>query len=163
MRRLIFTVHGEALPAGSKQSYPVLDRQGEVVRTKTGRLLTRAKHANPKTADWMGHVATVAGEAMGGAPLFTGPVKLCLTFFRPRPTSHFGSGRNALVLKESAPALPTTRPDATKLTRAVEDSLKGIVWRDDSQVTSLEVGKRYGENYRVEIAVEEDDCDVVGA
>lgn len=90
---ITFTVYGEARPAGSKQSYPVLDGKGEPVRTKTGRILTRAKHSNPKTGDWMQQVAKVAREEYQGEPLL-GPVSLTLCFYRPRPASHYGTGRN---------------------------------------------------------------------
>ena len=47
------------------------------------------------------------------------------------------------------------RPDATKLVRAVEDALTGLVWRDDAQVVIQTVRKRYGHPERAEIFVQE--------
>lgn len=151
--RIEFTVHGTALPAGSKQSYPVLDKHGEPVRTKTGRILTRAKHSNPKTKGWMDRVANIAREHYGG-PLLNGPIWLRICFYRIRPKSHYGSGRNATKLKPSAPGYPTTRPDSLKLGRAIEDALSGVIWRDDSQVVEHEISKVWGNSERVYIAIE---------
>ena len=88
-----------------------------------------------------------------------GPLRLTLTFFRTRPLGHYGTGRNAAQLKDRAPDKPTVRPDTVKLTRAVEDALTGVVWRDDSQVTTHLLKKRYGEfgrGYCVEIVIEQD-------
>ena len=57
----------------------------------------------------------------------------CIFRFQ-RPKSHFGTGRNAGKLKKSAPRCHVVKPDLSKLVRAVEDALTGIIWRDDSQV-----------------------------
>lgn len=157
MKPIEFTIYGEARPAGSKQSFPVLGVGGEPIRSDTGRIITRVKHDNPKTSDWMTHVANTAGNRMAGNPLLDGPLKLTLVFCRTRPKSHFGTGRNAGKLKESAPRLPVTRPDTVKLTRAVEDALTGVVWRDDSQVTTHVLLKRYRERYSVDVLIEADD------
>ncbi len=89
---------------------------------------------NPKCKNWQGMIATAAAQAMVGYEIMSGPVSLGLTFFLPRPKGHFGSGKNAHALKPSAPKHHTTKPDFDKLVRAVKDGLKGIVYRDDSQV-----------------------------
>jgi len=154
-----FAVYGIAATAGSKQSFPVLDGKGDAVRNKkTGRIITRVKHDNPKTLYWMSHVADKAGQVMEmkGRALLVGPIRLTLTFYRHRPQGHFGTGRNAGKLKASAPELPITRPDTVKLTRAVEDALTGVAWLDDSQVTTHVLQKRYGMNDRVEVLIEAD-------
>ena len=43
----------------------------------------------------------------------------------------------------------------TKLVRAVEDALTGLVWRDDAQVVVQTVRKRYGHPERAEVLVQE--------
>jgi Holliday junction resolvase RusA-like endonuclease len=86
--------------------------------------------------------------------LLEGALLLEATFYRPRPASHFGSGRNAGVLKASAPPFPTVRPDTTKLLRAIEDALKGIWYRDDAQIVDQAVRKRWGTTARVEMRVQ---------
>jgi hypothetical protein len=48
---------------------------------------------------------------------------MSLVFVKPRPKAHYGTGRNAEVLKDSAPAAPGVKPDTGKLARAVEDAL----------------------------------------
>jgi len=142
MRRLCFEVLGHALPAGSKR------------HIGGGRVID----ANPDSAGWKHEVALAARAAMmrenGDEPvLLEGALGLALEFYRPRPAGHFGSGRNAGALKPSAPAFPTTRPDASKLTRGVEDAMTGTVWRDDAQVVEQLVTKRYGEPERVRVTV----------
>jgi len=151
--RIEFTVNGQAMTAGSKQTFPVVNKKtGQVVRSKEGRIITRAKHANPKTSEWMAHVAEVARQHYDG-PLLEGPLLFRMVFHRPRPKSHYGSGRNADKLKASAPEYPITKPDVTKLVRAAEDALTGVIWRDDSQVADQYNAKRYGTHYYVDVAI----------
>lgn len=40
-------------------------------------------------------------------------------------------------------ALPVGKPDLTNLVKSTEDALKGIAWKDDSQVVSLIARKSY--------------------
>ena len=60
-----------------------------------------------------------------------GPLSLTVRFYMPRPKAHLTA---RCGLKSSAPQWPATRPDTTKLLRAVEDALNGICWFDDSQI-----------------------------
>ena len=139
-----FSVFGEAVPAGSKTSYG----RGRVV--DSGERRTRKM----KTSEWRSHVQAAAGEAMSGGALLEGPLALGVWFHMPRPKGHYGTGRNAERLKASAPAYPTTRPDTTKLLRAVEDALTGIVYRDDAQIVDQHAHKRYAHGpARAEITV----------
>jgi Holliday junction resolvase RusA-like endonuclease len=111
--------------------------------------------ANPKAKDWKRAVTGEAAKAMAGKPLLTGAVALQLVIYRPRPKGHFGTGRNAGRLKDSAPPYPDTKPDLTKLLRGTEDALRGIVWRDDAQVCRQQNGKLFGEPARAEVCVGE--------
>lgn len=129
---LAFRVHGSPQPAGSKKAF---------VHPATGH--AQVVDANSKARPWKERVAQVAGETYSG-PLLDGPLVARFTFFTPRPRGHFGTGRNAGTLKPSAPAFPTTRPDALKLARAVEDALTGVVWRDDALIVEEHLYKRYG-------------------
>jgi Holliday junction resolvase RusA-like endonuclease len=136
-----FTAYGVAQPAGSKT----------VGFTKGGAHYVRDSAKG--SAGWKKTVAQVAGAQMSGKPLLEGPLLLEVVFWMPRPKGHYGSGRNAEKLKPSAPRFPTVKPDATKLLRALEDALTGIVWRDDAQVVVQTVTKTYGEPARVEVYV----------
>jgi len=122
-----FTVPGIAAPQGSK------------TKTRFGM-----REDNPRTKPWRATVAAYADEAMEGREKLAGPLELCVTFYFPRPNSHYGTGKNADRLKSSAPHWHTSKPDTDKLVRAIGDSLTGRVCRDDSQISSLKIKKLYG-------------------
>ena len=75
--------------------------------------------------------------------MLDGPVSVTVDFYLPRPKSHYGTGRNAGLLKPSAPNWHLTRPDGDKLTRAVGDALTRLAWRDDSQIVAWHAYKHY--------------------
>lgn len=87
-------------------------------------------------------MAAQAHQKMETRP-WSGPVDVALTFYLTRPKNHYGTGRNAERLKQSAPSFPAVHPDIDKLTRAVLDALTGICFEDDRQVVGLVVAKRY--------------------
>ena len=76
-----------------------------------------------------------------------------ITFHRARNKGHYGTGKNAHLVKDSAPAHPTVKPDVDKLSRSVLDALTGIVWVDDAQVVDKTVRKRYAETDRMEVTI----------
>jgi len=100
-------------------------------------------------------VAAAAQEAMQDRAPLTGALAVAFTFYRQRPRSHYGTGRNAGNVKPSAARRPVFAPDTTKLIRAVEDACTSIVWRDDSQIVSQIGRKFYGVPERCEIMVVE--------
>ena len=121
-----FTVLGRPQPAGSKRAFMI--RKGG---KPTGVAVTDdAKRSRP----WKDSVAAAAHEYLNGRPPLTGPLQLEVDFYLARPAGHFGTGRNRDIVRPAAPRFPAVRPDATKLVRAVEDALTGLVWRDDAQV-----------------------------
>ena len=105
--------------------------------------------SSAKVKPWRQDVVAAALEELGrvlGRPAFMGPVGVDLTFRFTRPKSHYGTGRNAGVLKDSAPKFPTSRAlgDADKLARSTLDALVTAgVLADDSLVVDLNVRKRY--------------------
>ena len=138
-----FTVIGHPEPGGSKRAVPLKGEKGGA----------RVVDANRKVMPWRSLVAGAAQEAMQGTEPMRGALGLVVTFYVQRPRGHYGTGRNAGTVKQSAPRAPTVRPDVTKLIRAVEDACTSILWRDDSQVT-VQVGrKRYGTPERCEVEV----------
>lgn len=104
--------------------------------------------ANKKTKPWMQACKAAAIEATKADPRFPvprgTPLVVNFIFIMPRIGGHFGSGKNAGVLKPNAPTFPTVKPDATKLMRSTEDALTGILWSDDCQVVSPRPLKIYG-------------------
>jgi Holliday junction resolvase RusA-like endonuclease len=134
-----FFVPGTPRTAGSKKAF---------AHPKTGRIIV-TDDAGQAGKDWRSDVRAQATEAMAGRAPFTGPLRLEATFYVVRPRGHYGSGRNVLHVKLSAPRWPTTRPDATKMLRAVEDAMTGLVYQDDAQIVQQMVEKRFAEAGRV--------------
>jgi len=73
----------------------------------------------------------------------TGPLKMQIEFFMPRPKNHFGTGKNASNLKDSAPWWHTSRPDLDNMIKLVKDALDGVFYKDDSQICTLHAAKAY--------------------
>lgn len=142
--RLVFDVFGTPAPQGSKKAFPGKRKDG----TYTGKF-SLVESAGDRLKEWRAEVqaaAMVAKVHAEWAPA-SGPVMVEIVFYLPRPKAHYGSGRNAGVLKDSAPAVPTTRPDSDKLARAVLDALTmAAVYVDDSQVVELRAGKRFADS-----------------
>lgn len=136
-----FVVYGKPEPAGSKRGFAFKRRNGS-----TGASVV---DANPKAQGWKTLVGLAVQEAYKGE-LLSGPLQLELRFFAPRIKGHLRSNGQ---VKDSAPPFPTSRPDVLKLARGVEDSLTGIIWRDDAQIVREILSKNYGSPARVEIKV----------
>jgi Holliday junction resolvase RusA-like endonuclease len=132
-----FFVPGIPRPGGSKRAFPI-KKGGQF----TGRVAI-VDAAGQSNKDWRASVVQFAFEAMkasGKSPL-DGPLSMLLTFRMPRPKYHYDSKG----LKSEAPAYHTIKPDTTKLTRAVEDAMKGIVFRDDCQIANQAASKVYSD------------------
>jgi crossover junction endodeoxyribonuclease RusA len=106
-----------------------------------------------KVKSWRGAVVECAEAAMDEIlghdeqrPMFEGPVLLEAVFSFTRPASHFGTGRNAGVLKGTSPCFPTGKNvgDLSKLIRSTEDALTSAgAWKDDSLVAGVKAIKVY--------------------
>lgn len=84
------------------------------------------------------------------APL-EGPISLTVLVYRSIPKGFSKAKRLAAMCGRIR---PTTKPDLKNILAGVEDALKGIIWRDDSQVVDFgESGKWYSEAPRVEIRI----------
>lgn len=96
---------------------------------------------DPGTADaWKWAVRAAAKDAWEGTP-FVGPIRLDVTFYFPRPKSHFRANGD---LKEKAPEWHTSKPDRDNLEKALMDALTTLgVWADDCQVCTGSVRKLY--------------------
>ena len=83
-------------------------------------------------------VEALLGEHWAGQPPINEPVALHCDFYFARPAAHFGTGRNAQQLKDSAPIWYAQQPDTDKLCRLVMDSLTAsAVWADDKLATRV--------------------------
>ncbi len=81
------------------------------------------------------------------------PLRVDLNFYLPRPKGHYGTGRNAGVLKASAPNHHTKKPDIDNLRKLVMDALTNVFWRDDSLVCEGRTQKYYSDMPRTEIYI----------
>ena len=87
------------------------------------------------------------------APITT-PIRLRLKFFFSRPKSHYGTGKNAQTLKDSAPLVHVSKPDCDNLQKFVMDALNKVFWADDSLIYSIEAIKYYSDTPRIEVSLE---------
>ncbi|HKS46334.1 MAG TPA: RusA family crossover junction endodeoxyribonuclease [Amycolatopsis sp.] len=126
-------VAGDPKPQGSKRALRN-PHSGKI------QMIESSKHV--KT--WRGDIRDALLDPTGERPRIDGAVRVHLVFVMPRPKNHFRTGRNAHLLRDSAPEYPTGTPDADKLARAVLDAIGSAgVWRDDAQVIDLHATKRY--------------------
>jgi len=142
-----FSVLGIAATAGSKRAFPF--------KRKDGRLGVAVSDDNPRSKDWKMLVAWHGREAVG--PSFI-PLRCAIevefTFYRVRPQSH-KIGKTGPNKGWRDHPFPTSRPDLLKHSRAIEDSLQGIIYIDDAQIVTETLRKRWAEAPRVEITVRE--------
>lgn len=133
IRDLTFTVPGKPVPQGGMMAF-----------AKGNKAFVT--HKKPKElGDYRARVALAAEFAQ--AKCLTGPVELEASFFFDRPKSHYGTGKNAEIVKASAPTYPTGRPDIDKLERALLDALSGVCFHDDSQVVVMRSSKHYAPDH----------------
>lgn len=102
----------------------------------------RAGVYDPGTAnDWKSIVRAAALEEWDRVQ-FTEAIMVSVTFFMPRPKSHY----TKKGLKPDAPYYVTSKPDLDNLEKALLDALTNIgLWRDDAQVVSVKKMKAYTE------------------
>lgn len=136
-----FFIPGLAKPAGSKRAF-CLKRNGAF----TGRAVVTDDCKTSR--GWKDHVSNQARKHLAanfsGFEVFNTPVKFEVCFFMPRPKGHYRRSGALSKAGEDKP-FPTVKPDALKLTRAVEDALTGIVYKDDALIVTEHIQKRYAE------------------
>ena len=126
-------IPGVPVPQGSKQGF-----------ARGPRVMIVDANAE-KLKPWRSHVCSYALEAWAGQAPLDEDVMAWMEFVFPRPAAHFGSGKNAAVLKPSAPHYKNTKPDKDKLERAINDALTDAgVLRDDCRVVDGGSRKFYG-------------------
>jgi Holliday junction resolvase RusA-like endonuclease len=146
---------------GSSVSFPARRGDGSIVtfKTKSGKTVPKMIHKgdDDRAGAWATSIAQSVGEAMaetGMAMIPKGvPVIIEMVFYRPRNQGDYGTGRNAGVLKASAPALPAVKPDVDKQVRLVLDALKTVAWHDDGQVVGAPAFKDFGSPARLELRI----------
>lgn len=136
-RILVIHVYGIPQAQGSMRAFLIKGQNRPIVT-----------YDNKKTKPWKQEISGTAKALMAKEKLERcekGEIHISCRFFFEKP--------------KSTPARVTakvTKPDVDKLARAVLDSLTGIVFRDDAQVTSLAASKAFcgTESPHVKIEIE---------
>jgi crossover junction endodeoxyribonuclease RusA len=129
-RAVVVDVRGIPKPAGSKRVF-LVGKAGEPKRPVV------TDDSGAKGRDWRVTIQHAIAAVHPGPPL-AGPLEVSCYFTVRRPLGHAGKRG----LRPSAPPYPATRPDLTKLTRAVEDAATGLLWTDDAQIVTQAAAKR---------------------
>lgn len=129
-----FTLHLRPVQQGSKTA----GLRGD------GRPFIRDANAHDLTS-YRKTLTAQAADAWTYHDQLTGPVRAWIRFTFDRPPSHYRTGRNAHLLRDSAPSHPGRADgDLDKLVRAVCDALTDAgVWVDDTQLVDLRARKFY--------------------
>lgn len=104
-----------------------------------------------KSRNYKDYVRLAAAEH-APASLLEGPIGMMLTIYRSMPKSF--SKRKAAAA-EAGELRPTTKPDVDNYLKGVKDALKGVIWKDDSQVVEVFVQKRYSSRPRIEVKIKD--------
>lgn len=118
-----FRVYGTPAPQGSKTAF-VRGSRAVVVdgSSKTGR---------EKLSSWRAEVAREAQNIASGE-LLEGPLGVEINFVMPKPKS-----------APKGKVFCDKKPDIDKLVRSTFDSMTGVLYRDDSQVSKIKATKVY--------------------
>ena len=136
-RRISFTCYCKPQPQGSSRAFIPKGWKRPVITSDNPGLKSFRQEVSQS--------ALVARQQAGSNDLIFGKheaVEIKLAFYFQRPPS-IPKKRDRHVVK----------PDLSKLIRAAEDSLTGIIFNDDAQIVKIESEKHYGQPERVEIVV----------
>jgi Holliday junction resolvase RusA-like endonuclease len=90
-----------------------------------------------------GKILALLHDQIQVIPMIVGPIEVDLCFYILRPKSHFGTGKNAGVLKTKAPIFHTKKSDLDNLIKFPLDILNQQVWKDDAQIFKIIASKHY--------------------
>lgn len=98
--------------------------------------------SSAKVKPWRQDVLAAAIEAkraIEGFESIDAPIVVRMVFTMKRPRGHYRTGKNAHLIRASAPSRPSGTPDLSKLARSTEDALtNACIWRDDARVVEYE-------------------------
>lgn len=101
-----------------------------------------------KSRDYKADIKAQAIEQIRGydsmPPLFEGALAMEVCAYLPRPKT---------LPKRVVHHIK--RPDADNIAKGCKDALKGVIYKDDSQIVELRVRKEYGDPPRVVIGLQE--------
>lgn len=104
----------------------------------------------PKTAKYERSVACAYQLSYPKAEPLTGPVEVRISAYMPIPES-WPKSKKAAALAEVIK--PTVKPDTDNIGKAIADSLNGVAYLDDKQITTMIVKKCYGAWPHVDVEI----------
>lgn len=127
---------------------------GEAVGKGRPRVSTIGGHARmftpKKTANYETLIAMAAQQAMQDRELIAGPVLVELKILVSVAAS-WSKKKTAAAL--AGQVMPTKKPDADNVLKAICDGINGIVFKDDVQVVNVSMSKRFAETPGVYVRV----------
>lgn len=107
----------------------------------------------PKSKAYKQMVAAKVRSHMNinGIQTITEPIAVHLNFYFTPPKSYSKKRIRAIEAKEE---LFTKKPDADNLGKSVLDGMNGVLFKDDSQIIGLTIGKHYGHKDYVDVKVQ---------
>jgi Holliday junction resolvase RusA-like endonuclease len=140
-RHIEFTVYATPTPQGSMKGFVLPGKNGAKARA----ILTSDNSKLRPYRQEVTRSAMVVMSERGISEPFAEkhvPVSVTMDFYITKP--------------KSAPKKRTyhvVKPDLSKLVRAAEDSMTGVIYSDDAQIVAFSTRKHYGSPERVVIAV----------
>ena len=124
------------------QGRPRFSRQGGFVKA----------YDPAKSRDYKSYVRLIAAQNAPDSPV-EGAIEFSLRIFRAIPK---GMPKYKREAAKDGRLRPVTKPDVSNVLKGVEDALKGVWYKDDSQIVGYGVlGKWYDERPRIEIMMRE--------
>lgn len=124
------------------QGRPRFSRQGGFVKA----------YDPAKSRDYKSYVRLIAAQNAPDSPV-EGAIEFSLRIYRAIPK---GMPKYKREAAKEGRLRPVTKPDVSNVLKGVEDALKGVWYKDDSQIVGFGVlGKWYDERPRIEIMMRE--------
>jgi Holliday junction resolvase RusA-like endonuclease len=134
---IVIVVFGEPAPQGSKSP------KGTYTDAN-GRQRARMVESSAKVKPWRVAVAAAAMDVVGDRPLLDGPLAASLTLtVKSQPASKPSWWPAGQRWSKTMLWRPASTPDLSKMLRATEDALTGIVWKDDARVVQYDRLAKY--------------------
>ena len=134
-----FVIEGRPQPQGRPRAV----RMGKGVRM----------YDPPKSKAYKQMVAAKVRSYMkiNGIQTITEPLAVHLNFYFTTPKSYSKKRIRAIEAKEE---LFTKKPDLDNLAKSILDSCNNLLFKDDSQIVGLTIGKHYGHEDYVDVKVQ---------
>jgi Holliday junction resolvase RusA-like endonuclease len=82
--------------------------------------------------------------------LLEGPLQLEVKVYKPSLKSF---SKKKKLQAEQRILRPTSKSDVDNYVKGIKDALNKVIWKDDSQIVSLQASKWYSERLRIEVAI----------